>query len=157
MKIRKLKAKEIKEAADLVRRTYSIFNKKEGSKKAVQSYLDLYDSNKNFEKVKKMFLQNEIALVAINNKKIIGIVRGGKNRVFNLYVDRKYHDKGIGKILMERFEKEAIKRGSKEIRIRSSLYAAPFYKKIGYKKTTGIRMSPRLYYLKYQPMIKKLK
>ncbi len=42
--------------------------------------------------------------------------------------------KGIGKKLVKHFEKEAIKLGAKEIKIRASLYATPFYQKIGYKK-----------------------
>jgi hypothetical protein len=39
------------------------------------------------------------------------------------------------------------------IRIRSSLYAVPFYRKLGYKKSTGVRGFKGL---KMQPIIKKL-
>jgi len=41
--------------------------------------------------------------------------------------------------LILKFEKVCIKKGSKIIKIRASVYATPFYQKLGYKKTTGIR------------------
>ena len=53
-----------------------------------------------------------------------------------------------------KFENEAKKWGSKEIKIRASLFSVLFYERIGYKKTTGTR---NFMGLKIQPMKKVLK
>ncbi len=53
-------------------------------------------------------------------------------------------------IKIEKFEKEA-KKNSSYIKTRASLFAVPFYRKMGYKKTTGIR---KFKGLKIQPMKK---
>jgi GNAT superfamily N-acetyltransferase len=67
------------------------------------------------------------------------MIRGRPERITNLYVDGKYHKRGVGRLLLNKFEAEAKKLKSKEIKTRASLYAAPFYEKMGYKKTTGVR------------------
>lgn len=81
------------------------------------------------------------------------MIRGRKGRIINLFVVGKHHQKGIGKLLVNRFELESRKQGSKEIKVRASLYAVPFYQKMGYKKTTGIR---NFRGLKVWPMRKEL-
>src|SRR3989344_1604683 len=157
MKIRKFKRNDLVEVANLVKRTYAKYNYKDGSKKAIQGYLNLYDPKKNLKRIKDWFFKDSIFYVAISKNKIIGVVRGNKKRIWNLYVDGSHHRKGIGQKLMAKFEKEAQLQGSKIIHLRSSLFAVPFYEKLDYKKTTGIRKSQLLLNLKYQPMAKKLK
>ena len=106
----------------------------------MQEYLDYYDVNK--KTVQQMFNQFQrtpIFYVALDGNKLVGMIRGRLSKISNLFVDGKQHKKGIGRMLVEKFEREVRKQGSKEIRIRASLYAVPFYQKIGYKKTTGIR------------------
>jgi len=157
MKIQKFKKNDVVEVAHLIKRTYAKYNYKDGSKKAIQRYLNLYDPKMNLKRIKEWFFKDTIFYVALSKNKIIGVVRGNKNRIWNLYVDGSYHRKGIGQKLMANFEKEAQLQGSKIIHLRSSLFAVPFYEKLDYKKTTGIRKSQLLLNLKYQPMAKKLK
>lgn len=154
MKIRKFKISDTVHVANLISKTFAIFNNKEGTRKAVQRYVDKYNPKKNdIKNIKNGFLQTPLFFVAENNCKIIGIVRGTKNRVVNLFVYGDYHGKGIGKKLMQKFEQEAKKYHSKEIRIRASLFAIKFYQGIGYNKTTGVR---KFKGLKVQPMRKTL-
>lgn len=140
------------EAALLVRNTFKALNYDEGSMKAVQDYMNQYDPTMNEENLRKRFKLTPICFVATNKSKIIGMIRGFEYRLINLFVDRRYHRKGIGSELLSRFEKECVKKGSKEIKIRSSIYAVPFNEANGYKKTTGIR---NLDGLKIQPMNKR--
>jgi hypothetical protein len=42
-------------------------------------------------------------------------------------------------MLVEHFEQECMKLGGKVIRLASTLYAVPFYQRLGYKKSTGVR------------------
>jgi len=153
MRIRKYNSSNSKEVAKVIYQTFSKFNRNEGTKKGIKDYLNYYSPRKDIKELQKIFSKTPLALVAIKNNKIIGIIRGSKNRVTNLFVLGTYHKKGTGKALLYTFEKNAKKHGSKFIKIRSSLYAVSFYAKHGYKKTTGIRYIKGL---RFQPMMKKL-
>lgn len=150
--IRKFKKSDTAHCASLIAKTYQEFNHDEGSKKAIQSYIDYFNVKKRgLDELEKNFCSSSICFVACDKQQIVGIVRGGKNRTSNLFVAGKYHKMGIGKKLMNKFEATAKKNGSKKIKIRASLYAVPFYTKMGYKKTTGQRT---FWGLKNQPMKK---
>jgi GNAT superfamily N-acetyltransferase len=103
-------------------------------------------------------IRASIMLVAEDKGKIIGILRGRKERLQSLFVDGKYHRQGIGRQLVERFERMCLHQGATDIRVSSSLYAIPFYTQMGYKKTTGVRSGPCFdgTGFKYQPMRKRL-
>jgi len=155
MKIRKYKNSDLKEASDLIRNTFKRFNSRDATKKGVRDYIESYTlKEKNIEKIKKRFSRTSIFFVAEENKKIIGLIRGNPERISNLFVKADYHKKKIGKKLVERFEKEAIKKKSKLIKLKASIYSVPFYQRMGYKKTTGTRYISEL---KIQPMQKSLR
>ncbi len=97
-------------------------------------FLSLY-----MENLAKRYAGEMISLVATNNGKIVGTAMGTKDELIRLYVRHRYHGTGIGRSLMQRFEQQCIQRGSRSIRIRSSLQAVLFYLKMGYNKTTGKR------------------
>jgi GNAT superfamily N-acetyltransferase len=92
-----------------------------------------------------------------DGENIIGILRGRPTRLQSLFVAGAYHRQGIGRRLVERFEQECLRQGSTDIRVSSSLYAIPFYTRLGYKKTTGVRSGPCFdgTGFKYQPMRKR--
>jgi len=154
MIIRKARRKDIFEASMLVSKTFEKFCSNEGNKKGIRDYISRHDPRKNFEKIKDDFLRYKIFLIVEDKGKIIGVARGSELRIGNLFVDGKYHKKGVAKKLMKKFEQIAKKRGSDKIKVRASIYATQFYQKIGYKKTTGVR---RMHGIKIQPMRKNLK
>jgi predicted N-acetyltransferase YhbS len=61
------------------------------------------------------------------------------DRLASLFVHCGYHHQGIGRSLVEYFEKQVLDKGGKLIRVAATLYAVPFYLKMGYKKSTGVR------------------
>lgn len=77
--------------------------------------------------------------VAEDGDKIVGVLRGRENVLASLFVDGTYHRRGVGRKLVERFEKDSRKLGVDWIRVTSALFAVPFYQSMGYKKTTGVR------------------
>lgn len=155
MKIRKYKKTDLIQAANIINKTFARFNSKEGTKKGVKDYIEFYTpKEKNIEQIEKQFTKTKIFFVAVEGNKIVGIIRGRPERITNLFVRSEYHDKGIGTKLIKTFENEAKKKKSNLIKAAASLYAVPFYQKMGYKKTTGIRYR---YGLKIQPMQKRLK
>lgn len=153
MKIRKFKLEDTEEIARLVKVTFKKFSKNDGSKKAVETYINKYN---NLEKLKLKFKDSPIFYIAEDKEKIIGIIRGDENRIGNFFVLEKYQNQNIGSKLLGKFEIEAKRKGSKLIRIRSSLYAVPFYQRKGYKKSRGMMVAKNLFGLRYQPMIKNL-
>src|SRR3989344_100268 len=140
IKIRKFKDSDILGVVSLIKETFYKYNKKEATKTGIKNYLTYYSINKdNLEKVKISFLKTPIFFVSLDNKKIVGMIRGTKSYMVNLFVNGNYHNQGIGRELVNKFENEAKKQVYSEIKIRASLFAVPFYQKIGYKKTTGIK------------------
>jgi GNAT superfamily N-acetyltransferase len=86
-----------------------------------------------------------LVLVAIDGDEIVGVLRGGrkdtKQRTVlqSLFVRGDHHRQGIGRKLVERFERECYLRRATVIRLAATMYAAPFYLSVGYKKSTGVR------------------
>jgi hypothetical protein len=60
--------------------------------------------------------------------------------------------------LVERFESECIRSGAPVVRLQATLLAVPFYQRLGYVRSTGVR-SGRIFEgagFEYQPMKKAL-
>jgi GNAT superfamily N-acetyltransferase len=103
-------------------------------------------------------IDSAIVLVAEVDGELAGILRGRKQRLGSLFVSGSHHRQGIGGKLVERFERECVQRGATVIRVAATLYAVPFYRAMGYKKSTGVRIgwSFEGRGLKIQPMRKVL-
>lgn len=153
MKIRPFRAADTIPAANVIRDTYRTFNSTEGSQEAIAMYLDFWNVEEKMDEVQSRFRRSDIFFVAEEQHNIIGVVRGNKEKLTNLFVLGSQHHKGVGRALMKRFEREAIALGSTEIKLNASMYATPFYQSMGYKKTTGVRNK---WGLKVQPMKKQL-
>jgi len=153
--IRKYRSGDAFAVAQLISTTYSRFNRREGTKQAVRDYARSYDpKGKKREDIHKRFARTPNCFIAVVGSRVIGMVRGIENHLINLFVDGKYHRQGIATRLVRKFEVTCRAAGVKEIVLRGTLYATPFYESAGYKKTTGIR---NFQGLKVQPMKKKLK
>ncbi len=154
MKFRKFKKRDIRQIAEIKNSVFSKFNHSEYFEKgAIKWYLNFANPKMSDAKLLEAFhiSDESIFYVAEEKGKIIGYIKGGADRISNLFVKEEHHKKGVGKKLVKLLEVEAKKQNSKEIKIRSSIYAVPFYQKMGYKKTTGIR---NMNGLKIQPMKK---
>ena len=103
--------------------------------------------------------------VAEQDGQIVGVLRGGRTDsrgrtvLSSLFVSRAYHRRGIGQALVKRFEQEYLKKGVTVFKLSATLYAIPFYLRVGYKKSTGIRSMNSFEEagLPYQPMKKVMK
>jgi GNAT superfamily N-acetyltransferase len=104
-------------------------------------------------------LQAPMIFVAEDEQgEIVGILRGKKDRLQSLFVRGDIHRQGIGSRLVEHFEQACLELGGEVIRLASTLYAVPFYQKLGYKRSTGIRAGWSFagQDFKWQPMKKSL-
>jgi GNAT superfamily N-acetyltransferase len=76
----------------------------------------------------------------------------------SLFVSGPHQGQGIGRALVERFESEYIALGASVIKVSATLFAVPFYSRLGYKKTTGVRSASSFGQpgFPYQPMARVL-
>jgi len=101
---------------------------------------------------------SEIVLVAERQGRIIGVLRGRPTRLGSLFVLGEKQRSGIGRTLVNRFEEEVRRKHGPVLHVAATLNAVPFYKAMGYKRSTGVR-SMRIFdgdSFEYQPMRKVL-
>lgn len=100
-----------------------------------------------------------LVLVAQEGEAVVGVLRGSPGRLNSLFVAGDHHRRGIGRRLMQAFEKYCRQQGEAKITMASTLFAVPFYQSLGYKKSTGVRRMRSFEGegLPYQPMKKVLK
>jgi GNAT superfamily N-acetyltransferase len=103
-------------------------------------------------------IRSEMVFVAEADGQIVGVLRGRKERLASLFVRGDHHRQGIGRRLVERFERASLEHGVSVIRVAATLYAVPFYLAMGYKRSTGVRSgwSFEGHGLPIQPMRKSL-
>ncbi len=154
IKIRKYREKDLYQTASLVSDTFRNFNFRDNPPDVAQDYTDYYDPSINLNDIRERFEDTSLFYVAEKNSQIVGVLRAIENRIVNLFVHENFHKQGIGKRLIQRYERECLKRGYQKIVLRSQIYAVPFYQASGYNKTTGIRNKHGLI---IQPMKKLLK
>jgi GNAT superfamily N-acetyltransferase len=87
-------------------------------------------------------LRSPMLYVAEESDEIVGVLRGRENVLASLFVHGDHHGKGVGRKLVEHFERESRSQGVTWIRVAATLFAVPFYQALGYKKTTGVRPCP---------------
>ena len=143
--IRKYKMDDGAEVGLLIKNTYSQFNLNYLPMKECPPFLGPFQHADNPTPEQLQAIQDmiwsEVVLVAERAGKIAGVLRGRINRLGSLFVGSDFHQQGIGRSLVEEFEDWVSGRGGGVIKVASSLYAVPFYLKLGYKKSTGVRKS----------------
>lgn len=97
--------------------------------------------------------QTAESYVAEKNGRIVGVVGRVKDRIRYLFVDKECHGQGIASALLKKSEEQALEHGYVKLLVRSSLYAQEFYRKQGYKKSTG---TIRCQGIVFQPMVKSI-
>lgn len=147
----------------LIADTYSEFNLSFASVEERNSFLGPFKHARSPEKSKKdeiaRVIRASMVFVAIKEKEVVGVLRGKADKLQSLFVCGIHHRQGIGRKLVDRFERECGKKGSDTIKLMSTLYAVPFYQAMGYKKSTGVRKMKSFEGdgLEYQPMKKVLR
>jgi len=101
----------------------------------------------------------DMVLVAEEEGEIVGVLRGRADKLQSLFIRADHHRRGIGRRLVMHFEQACRQQGSSVIRLQATLYAVPFYRALGYKKSTGVRTGQIFdgTGFKYQPMKKVLR
>ncbi len=161
--IRHYRESDAQEVGRLIADTFSEFNLAYASPEERGLLLGPFRHARSREKEHQeeiaQVIRAAMVFVAENDGQIVGVLRGKTDKLQSLFVSPDHHRQGIGRRLVEHFEHECLQRGATVIRVQATLYAVPFYTKVGYKKTTGVRVA-RIFAgsgFKYQPMKKILR
>ncbi len=153
---------DARQAGILIADTYAAFNLGFASQEEMKLLLGPFQYAYSDLEIHRRQIENmiwaETVLVAEDAGRIVGILRGRRERLGSLFVHKDYHRQGIGRKLVQQFEQKSIQQGVTVIRVAATLYAVPFYSAMGYKRSTGVRSgwSFEGHGLKIQPMKKML-
>jgi GNAT superfamily N-acetyltransferase len=127
----------------LVADTYSVYNLDFAGPEELEKLLGPFwfarSEEPGHQEAVAAVIETDMVFVAEDEGEVVGVLRGRTERLQSLFVRGDYHRRGVGRQLVERFEDECSRRGCKQIKVASTQYAIPFYTRMGYKKTTGIR------------------
>lgn len=87
----------------------------------------------------RAILRSPMLYVAEDDGQIVGVLRGRPGRLASLFVRGDRHRQGIGRQLVERFERDSRGQGVTVLHVAATLYGVPFYRAMGYKRSTGLR------------------
>ena len=162
IKIRDYKEGDASQVCILIADTYTEFNLGFASAEELPLLLGPFQHARSSDQAHKQqiaeTIHSEIVLVAEDGSKIVGVLRGRKERLASLFVHKDYHRQGIGQSLVEQFEQESLNQGVSLVNVAATLFAVPFYNKMGYEESGEIKTSWSFdgYGLQHQPMIKML-
>jgi len=143
MSIRNYRKEDISEVGRLIATTYRAYNLSHACPEEQDRLLGPFrhsfsDDPKHQEAIRSV-VWSPMLYVAEDDKQVVGVLRGRANVLASLFVHGDHHGQGIGRKLVERFERDSRKQGIEWIRVAATMFAVPFYQALGYKKTTGIR------------------
>lgn len=143
--IREAKRDEWEDAMSLAWTTFMKFEADDYSKEGVDSFLDFISD----EKLYRMFLIGEYhVFVAVDDDKIIGVISlRARTHISLLFVDERYHHRGVGRNLVNyaaMFVREENK--GRIITVNSSPYAENFYRRLGFKDTDSEQQKDGIIY-----------
>ena len=131
MKIREIIAGEEIEICNLVARAFNEFIAPDFPEQGVEEFF-LYANPSSF---KRRIRKGYLAMVAECDGKLAGMIEiRSEDHISMLYVDKKFHRRGIARNLVIQALDKIIKNNSglKDITVNSSRYAVPFYESLGF-------------------------
>lgn len=149
IRIRAFQQRDMGYVCALVRETFLACNSIGQPQDAVDAYVSFFTPNTNADALRKKFNLSPLSVVAVSEGRIIGMLRGDKKKLSNIFILPSFQKMGVGDKLIKKYMQEARKKRSDQIRLNAVPQAVAFYKKYGFKKTTGIRRRNGLY---VQPM-----
>ena len=162
MNMRSYRAEDAPEVGRLIASTYREFNLSHADPEEQDRLLGPFrhadsEDPKHQEAIASI-LASQMLYVAEVDGILAGVLRGREGVLASLFVGKAFHRQGVGRALVERFEGESRSIGVTSIRVAATIYAVPFYVRLGFRKTTGIRPCRSFdgSDLTYQPMKKPL-
>lgn len=132
-------------AMEVAWRTFLKFEAPEYGQEGTDNFLSFISGEELF----KMFLCGEYkTYVAKDADTVIGVgALRSANHVSLLFVDEKYHKKGIARGLIKALSENAASSGKFFLTVNAAPYAVEFYRKVGFKETDSMQKKDGITYL----------
>jgi GNAT superfamily N-acetyltransferase len=145
VKIRRYRESDAVEVGRLIADTFRRFNLSYASpadqEKLLGPFRHAHSKDEGHQRGIAATIRAPLVLVAEDEEDgaVVGVLRGGPGRLHSLFVREACHRRGVGRQLMSAFERQVREAGRGKITLQSTLYAVPFYLRLGYKRSTGVR------------------
>jgi GNAT superfamily N-acetyltransferase len=164
VKIRRYRESDLAEVGRLIADTFRRFNLSYAlpaeQEKLLGPFRHAHSKDEGHQRGIAATIRAPLVLVAEDEEDdaVVGVLRGSPGRLHSLFVREACHRRGIGRQLMNAFERQVREAGRDKITLQSTLYAVPFYLRLGYKRSTGVRSGACFDGIgfTYQPMKKRL-
>lgn len=134
MKIREFEPGDGDAVSSLIRETMKTSNAKDYSAGVLEPLIEY------FSPAKVLQLNRERrCFVAESDGQIVGTAAIENSELCTFFVHHDFQRKGIGTRLLKAIEKNALTAGIRRIKVESSITAAAFYEKAGYRKTGFVK------------------
>ncbi len=140
MEIRKFRTKDAEEVSAMIAYTLRTVNNNDYFDEYIENWVEKSQAKNILERAAWTHFY-----VACDDEKIIGCGAIGpywdkadESSLFTIFVSPEYQGKGLGKKMIETLEQDVFSLRAKRIEIPSSVTAAPFYIKMGYRYKNGI-------------------
>lgn len=134
--VRWARPEEWSSAMTLIWKTFLKFEGKDYTEEGIRHFFEfITDDN-----LHQAFLKGTYQMmVALDSEQIIGAASiRNRNHLSLLFVDERYHKRGVGKALMSRLcEYLKTEEGERRMTLKAAPYAVDFYRKIGFHPTTN--------------------
>ena len=127
LRIRGFQYEDAQKVSYLIRKALTDVNSRDYPQDVIQFMVESYSPRRIIEKS-----SNRLTYVAVDYDQILGTVSLEDNIISALFVNPRFHRRGIGTKLMMHVESVTRKRGHRSVRLGSSITAYEFYKKRGY-------------------------
>ncbi len=149
LKIRPYHQRDAERVGVVIADTYAAFNLDELAVEQRElmlgPFLHARSAEESHQRAIATAIRAPTVLVAEEAGNIVGVLRGGRvdelrrTVLQSLFVSGSHHRRGIGRALVEEFEREYTAQGVTVFKLLATLYAVPFYLAQGYHKSTGVR------------------
>jgi GNAT superfamily N-acetyltransferase len=132
---KELEPEKLNEVLDFIRGVFLEFNAPDYSEEGRQRFMSFIDPKRLHLLINELMGENPFIFrmwTCSDNNKIVGALMGNVDHLYLLFVDGKYHRRGIARRLfnmqLEHYERFT----SSKITVNSSLYAVEVYQKLGF-------------------------
>jgi len=134
-------------AMELAWKTFLKFEAEEYGKEGTNSFLEFVSSEQLFE----MFQNGDYRVIVAKDKDaIIGVASlRSKNHISLLFVDERYHRRGVGKALLIALQ-DSLPKDDNDMSVNAAPFAVGFYEKIGFIKSDNMKKADGIV---FQPMV----
>jgi len=129
MNIREFRREDAPKVSRLIRKALLEVNSEDYPMKVIDFMYDLFTPRNLID-----ISSRKAMYVVVHDDKVLATGALSGDEIMTVFVDPRFHGKGIGTMMMDFLEVIAAKKGLRSVKLSSSITAHEFYRKRGYRK-----------------------